>query len=114
MKITRSMLEPFPAEIPGTPEQWDEVAKAFKRAAYLRSDRQEMVTAHGLCWAGECVTGEPAKSYNLFRADSWGHAIHKINPNFDNWYWFPRTHEGDLKRSQVARLIAEELRRRAK
>jgi hypothetical protein len=108
MKITRKMLKPFPAEIPGTPKQWERIAAAFELPKEKRSATQHGIAMLGLCNAAAIVID--SRSYKLF--SSMAHA--KCRTSQDEDYWFDFDRDGDLNRAAVARLIAAELRRRAK
>ena len=108
MKIIRSMLEPFPDDLPGTPEQWIEIAEAYEREPVNRTNTQSNIAERGICGAFNRVKGGNALMY--IRILHWHHLFDVRCGN----YWFPLDRTGDLNRAQVARLIAAELRRRKK
>ena len=107
MKITRSMLEPFPARLPGTPQQWIEIAEAYECEPKKRTRRQSGITLLGLCYASAAMTGRNiGLSFSSWKC--------KANHRRRLLWWKLGRRYADINRAQVARLIAAELRRRKK
>lgn len=97
--------------IPGTPEQWREIAKAFSKLPSKRTDREDAVASNGLCFAIDKVARFNHFSSSLSK-EVFGTAGY-IAPtrNFCGCDW---TRACDLERARIARVFAKEIERRRK
>ena len=81
-------------------ELWLEIAEAFGTPRNERTERQDRLTRHGLCWAISTSRGG-----SLDLVDD----LVLFEPEYAkqyNYFWFPKDEDHDAERSTFACLMA--------